>query len=511
MDKDRNYYWAKNTLGYDLKCKTVRGLQQRIEAITPEGEKLNNVILSLDQLLWADVFCDENGIYFSSDYADVILDIGERRLALRLTNEGFVKCSTDKVVLEKGYVTPSYLHQTFCDAPYQCIRDLIGKTVSEIKVICFELDDDPLLPEKSAERGAGVLAAPCGIEICFVDQTFFRLFHNAAGFILEFAESGYETYLLDEMQNGLRVSLREGTPAHHQFLTERIANALAERDFDDIDLAYTFAKDFSMQTDWMEAELTQEGKVYQQLNRKLNEMRSCGCDLLTKVIGQGQISILQTFDGRTVPTLLEVGVDKFGQINSLHFRDDGAAFVAVSLGTFDLRYWDIPADDEAEAEPECIEMTEDMLLEFLRQYDAQTCPSDVDDSQEEENAPLSDNTIHQLPRYEMSFSDALLKLICQSNRSAADIYRNGMIDRRLFSKICKNKEYHPQKDTAIQFCIALQLPVAEANRLLETAGYVLTPNIIMDRIIINCLENGIYDLIEINERLYDNGQRTLGC
>ncbi len=56
------------------------------------------------------------------------------------------------------------------------------------------------------------------------------------------------------------------------------------------------------------------------------------------------------------------------------------------------------------------------------------------------------------------------------------LYKQANIDRRLFSKIRGDGAYVPSKKIAISFCLALQLGVDEANRLivvLDVGRYVL--------------------------------------
>ena len=60
-----------------------------------------------------------------------------------------------------------------------------------------------------------------------------------------------------------------------------------------------------------------------------------------------------------------------------------------------------------------------------------------------------------------TFQTYLFKLIDERNLKDSDVYNKVNIDRRLFSKIRSNKEYHPSKETIILFGIALELSEKE--------------------------------------------------
>ena len=46
---------------------------------------------------------------------------------------------------------------------------------------------------------------------------------------------------------------------------------------------------------------------------------------------------------------------------------------------------------------------------------------------------------------------------------------------------------------------------------LEKAGYILSSSSRFDLIISYCLKNSIYNIYKINEILYEEGEKTLGC
>ena len=63
-----------------------------------------------------------------------------------------------------------------------------------------------------------------------------------------------------------------------------------------------------------------------------------------------------------------------------------------------------------------------------------------------------------------------MHLIWSKGFSEIQIYKTANIDRRLFSKIRSDADYHPQKQTILSLIIALHLDMEEAVDLLARAG-----------------------------------------
>ena len=108
-----------------------------------------------------------------------------------------------------------------------------------------------------------------------------------------------------------------------------------------------------------------------------------------------------------------------------------------------------------------------------------------------------------------TFQKKLFKLIDDRNLKDSDVYNKVDIDRRLFSKIRSNTDYHPSKETIILFGIALELDELEIEDLLKSASYSLPMNSTFDLIIRFCFKEKIYNINTINEFLYDHGCKLL--
>ena len=108
-----------------------------------------------------------------------------------------------------------------------------------------------------------------------------------------------------------------------------------------------------------------------------------------------------------------------------------------------------------------------------------------------------------------TFSSMLLRLIDEKGLKDSEVYKRANIDRRLFSKIRGDEDYVPSKKTAIAFCLALQLDLDEAKKLLEAAGYALSAASRFDLIIMYLIENHEYNVHFANIVLADYGEGTL--
>ena len=104
-----------------------------------------------------------------------------------------------------------------------------------------------------------------------------------------------------------------------------------------------------------------------------------------------------------------------------------------------------------------------------------------------------------------TFSQYLMYLIQDKKMENAEVYKRAIVDKKIFSKIKNNIDYHPQKITALCLCVGAKLNLGESKDLLARAGYALSPCDKTDIIFSYFIENEIYDMIELDIQLEEHG------
>ena len=84
------------------------------------------------------------------------------------------------------------------------------------------------------------------------------------------------------------------------------------------------------------------------------------------------------------------------------------------------------------------------------------------------------------------------------------VYKNCGMSKQTFSKIRSSDRdtYHPKKTTVLQLAIGLRLTIAQAESLLNSAGYVFDEKKAADRIIKEHIKSRDFDIHKINEEVW---------
>ena len=114
-----------------------------------------------------------------------------------------------------------------------------------------------------------------------------------------------------------------------------------------------------------------------------------------------------------------------------------------------------------------------------------------------------------MKKLELSFSEKLLRLIAEKGRKPADIYTKAGLTKSHFSKIKGDDDYHPSKETALAFAIALHLNLEETTDLIGRAGYTLSHSSKSDLIVEYFIKNRIYSIDDLNIQLDLRGFKPL--
>ncbi len=126
-------------------------------------------------------------------------------------------------------------------------------------------------------------------------------------------------------------------------------------------------------------------------------------------------------------------------------------------------------------------------------------------------APKATSLEDMLKQADAGFTETLLKLIDQSGKKDSEIYKKANLSKQHFSKIRNNPNYKPTKPTAIALALALELNLEDTKDLIGRAGYALTNSSKFDLIVRFFIEQGKYNIMEINLTLYEFDQSLLGA
>lgn len=109
-----------------------------------------------------------------------------------------------------------------------------------------------------------------------------------------------------------------------------------------------------------------------------------------------------------------------------------------------------------------------------------------------------------------SFHDKLFELIDASHLDNKDVWKRANLDRKHFSKIQCDANYHPKKKTVMALCIALELDLKQSKDLLARADWAFSPSSKVDLIVQKAIIDKQYDIMQLNVTLFKYTNEILG-
>ncbi len=99
----------------------------------------------------------------------------------------------------------------------------------------------------------------------------------------------------------------------------------------------------------------------------------------------------------------------------------------------------------------------------------------------------------------LSFPARLLTLVKEKCGGKAPVaYKRSGVSRQTYSNIVSYDDSEVSKRTAMLFCIGLQLTMGESELLMKSAGYAFSNTLPEDRVFTWCIENGVWNLEDID-------------
>ncbi|MBP3783129.1 MAG: macro domain-containing protein [Butyrivibrio sp.] len=108
-----------------------------------------------------------------------------------------------------------------------------------------------------------------------------------------------------------------------------------------------------------------------------------------------------------------------------------------------------------------------------------------------------------------SFAERFFRLVDERGLTDAQVYNRANVNRKIISKLRINPDKNVDKKTALALAVGLELSIEETEDFIKLAGYALSPRIKFDRIVRYFIENGNYDINEINEALFKYTEKVL--
>ena len=258
---------------------------------------------------------------------------------------------------------------------------------------------------------------------------------------------------------------------------------------------------------WLDGKHQEQKLLESCYNTSLNLAKESGCESVAfPLISSG-------IYGYPKDQALKVAIDIIGKFL---LENEMTVFIVI----FDRKAYQISgklfADITAYIDDRYVKEHSDSREELRRRSEpllGESCFESAVERMEEKPSckAISSRTLEDaLNQIDESFSEMLLRKIDESDMTDTQCYKKANIDRKLFSKIRSNKFYKPSKTTVLAFALALELPIAEMQDMLGKAGFTLSRSSKFDIIVEYFVEQGNYNVYEINEALFAFDQSLIG-
>ena len=108
-------------------------------------------------------------------------------------------------------------------------------------------------------------------------------------------------------------------------------------------------------------------------------------------------------------------------------------------------------------------------------------------------------------------SDYLNQSMSSHSLKTSDVIKHSLLDRFYANQILNGTRKNPSREKLIPLCLAMGMDLEETNRALKIgkAGTLYSKDK-RDAVIIMCINRKIFDVMKVNELLYENGLESLG-
>jgi O-acetyl-ADP-ribose deacetylase (regulator of RNase III) len=123
---------------------------------------------------------------------------------------------------------------------------------------------------------------------------------------------------------------------------------------------------------------------------------------------------------------------------------------------------------------------------------------------------VPDDIGEYLDKSDTTFRDRILAIMDERGLKSTDVYKKQhLITKKVYSDFKNDKYYHPNKYTAVAFCLALELDLDQTLEIMNSAGWTLSPSRKEDLIVRWHIARGDYSIRNINASLTSFGYKNL--